>query len=351
MNVRDGKLVALLRRIALGLPVAVGPLVLGAASGGCTHCYSFPAGLTSHPRGVITETFVGTPESFDPTGCNALCRALDGLDALDASVDGGDDDAGMRTGGLSSGSLLNPGRLRATCGYQDAATLSCTYTEQFCETNASCSPTIYGRVPMGLVADRSPAGSAVSRWLADGAHLEAASVLAFVDLANELDSFAAPTALVRAARRGADDERRHARSLRGLAHRLAAPVAAVRRTETAPRRPEEVALDNAAEGCAREAYGALAAAFQAEHAASRSVRVTYRRIAADEARHALLSFAANEWLAPRLSRAARRRAEEERRRALADLAAALSDEPESTVRRVVGLPDATRSMDLLSLLS
>lgn len=204
--------------------------------------------------------------------------------------------------------------MSATCSYsEDGTTLYCGYAEHWCETTASCNRAVYERVPAGLVARRSLHATPLARWLADGAHLEATSVPAFEDLAAELDAFGAPSVLSRAARRSADDERGHARMLHRLADRLGADVAAVRRTETAPRSPEEVAIDNAVEGCVREAYAALAAAMQAERAGSLTVRRAYRSIAADEARHALLSFATNDWLAAQLSPRARRRARPPRR--------------------------------------
>jgi hypothetical protein len=135
-----------------------------------------------------------------------------------------------------------------------------------------------------------------------------------------------------------------------LADRLGAYVAPVRRSETELRGPDEVARDNAVEGCVREAYGAFVAAHQAENATSRVVRRAYRRIAQDEARHALLSFAANDWLTPRLSSAARRRTEEARREGIAEFAKGLEHEHERELHTVLGLPDATRSMGLLALL-
>ena len=336
----------LLRRIALGLPVVLGPLALSAS--GCTHCYAFPVAGSSHPRSALTESLVGTPERFDPSQCNTLCRMLDDLDnTRDASLaDGGSGDAGMP--------LYVPygrrGPAVASCSYADAS-LHCLYFDRFCETSASCSPTVYGRTPSGLLAQRSLATSPLARWLADGAHLEAASVPAFDELAAELHSFGAPDQFVRAATRSAHEERRHARMLGRLAQRLGAEVAPVRRSETALRGPDEVAHDNAVEGCVREAYGALAAAHQAENATSHAVRRAYRSIARDEARYALLSFAVNDWLTPRLSIAARRRTEEARREGLAEFAKGLEHEPEATTHTVLGLPDATRSMDVLALLA
>lgn len=347
VEARRARVIALLERLARGLPIAVGSLIVGLPLSSCTHCYDFPAAPTSHPRSAVTDLFVGPPERFDPASCSALCRALDGLDPLDAS-------ALVRDAGAPSSRPMAQygGRLDATCGYSpDGSTLHCSYREHFCETNASCEPTIYGRTPSGLLARRSLASSALARWLADGAHLEAASVPAFEDLVAELEAFGAPEDLVRAARRGASDERRHARALGHLAHRLGAPIAPVARTETGLRDPEAVAIDDAIEGCAREAYGAIGAAFQAQHARSHAVRHAYRAIARDEARHALLSYHVNDWLEARLSRAARRRVEEARERSVAVLAASLEQETDATLRDVLGLPDATRAMELLAALA
>lgn len=346
MSREDEMVRKLLRRVALGLPVVFGPLVVGLSASGCTHCYANPVASSSHPRSALTERFVGTPERFDPSQCDTLCRMLDDVDnTRDASLaDGGSGDAGMR--------LYVPygtrGPAVASCNYEDDS-LYCLYVDRFCETSASCSPAVYGRTPTGLLVRRSLATSPLARWLADAAHLEAASVPAFDELAAELRSFGAPELFVRAATRSAHDERRHARMMGRLAQRLGAEVAPVRRSETELRGPDEVAHDNAVEGCVREAYGALAAAHQATNATSLAVRRAYRSIAQDEARHALLSFAANDWLTPRLSTAARRRTEEARRETLAEFGRSLEHEPEAALH-TLGLPDATRSMDLLSLL-
>ena len=341
---QDAMVRLLLRRIALGLPVVLGPLALSAS--GCTHCTSQPVGFSSHPRSAFTESLVGTPERFDPSQCNTLCRQLDDLDRTrDASVvDVGSGDAGMRL--YVRDGIQGPAV--ATCQYT-GDWLSCSYTDRYCQTYIG-SPSVTGRTPTGLLVQRSPATSSLARWLADCAHLEAASVPAFDELAAELHSFGAPAQLVRAATRSAHDERGHARMLGRLARRLGADVAPVRRSETELRGPDEVARDNAVEGCVREAYGAFVAAHQAENATSRVVRRAYRRIAQDEARHALLSFAANDWLTPRLSSAARRRTEEARREGIAEFAKGLEHELERELHTVLGLPDATRSMGLLALL-
>lgn len=344
---RDRKVLELLRRIARGLPVAVGPLVVGLSTS-CTQCQTLYLAASSHPASPLVESYVGPPERFDAARCDALCRVLDGLAPLDApGLDAGASDAGFPLYLPTP----YPERAVATCAYDGTgAALYCNYTEQICQTSA-CGPAVLGRTPAGLVMQRSLAATPLARWLADGAHLEAASVPAFDDLAAELTAFRAPAALVRAARRSADDERRHARLLGRLAHRLGAAVPEVRRTPTELRGPEEVALDNAAKGCAGEAYAALTAAHQAEHAASTAARRAFRTIAKDEARHALLSFAVSDWLASHLSLPARRRTEEARQQSLAELATSAEHEPAHELREVLGLPDATRSRDLLAVVS
>ncbi len=339
---RNRRVLALLQQIAKGLPVAVGPLVVGAGVGGCTHCYSLPVGGSSHPRSALVESLVGPPEAFDPDGCEALCRMLDF----------GERDAGGADAGPPLLVTTSPERVRARCEYfDDGASIACSYMDEFCETNASCHPAIHGRAPAGLLRPRSHRASPVARGLAEGAHLEAASVPAFEDVAAELSRFGAPAALIAAAHRSASDERRHARQLRTLAGRLGASVDPVRRAETELRGPEALAIDNAVEGCVHEAYAALAAALQAERASSAVVRGVSSRIAADEARHALLSFDMNDWLASHLSSSARRRTDEARHQAIAELASKLEREPDPSLRDVLGVPDATRSIELTALIA
>src|SRR5262249_49130025 len=78
-----------------------------------------------------------------------------------------------------------------------------------------------GRLPAGLLPAHMPrAPSAVAEYWARAAHLEAASVHAFERLHDELAAHGAPTGLLRATRRAAADERRHARVVGAMALRL-----------------------------------------------------------------------------------------------------------------------------------
>jgi hypothetical protein len=84
----------------------------------------------------------------------------------------------------------------------------------------------------------------------------------------------------------------------------------------APRSLVEIALENAREGCGRELLGVFVADWHAAHAEDPVVRRFYRRIAADEARHAALSLRLQRWLRGRLCEADRARVDAEAARFL-----------------------------------
>src|SRR5262249_8324862 len=85
---------------------------------------------------------------------------------------------------------------------------------------AACPFTVprTGRAPPALESDgRTAATSELGAYLAVAAHLEAASIHAFVRLERELRAHAAPRRLLRAVRRATMDEVRHARDTAALA--------------------------------------------------------------------------------------------------------------------------------------
>lgn len=135
---------------------------------------------------------------------------------------------------------------------------------------------------------------------------ESAAVVAFERLARELRAHGAPAALIEAALRSADDERRHA-ALFGSAYAQAAK--ALGRAGTLPReatgelavRPLlEVLSENVDEGCANETYAAVIATYQAAHAPSAHLRGLFGAIAADEREHAALAHRIHAWGLTRL---------------------------------------------------
>ncbi len=195
-----------------------------------------------------------------------------------------------------------------------------------------------GRRPHGWVPVRRREARPFERHLSDAAHLEAASIDAFALLGRELREHGAPRRLLRAAGRARRDERRHARVSAALARRFHAAVEPVV-VEAKPKRSlQELALENAIEGCVRETWGALVVLHQAEHATEPLIRAAARRIAKDEVFHASFSWMLDEWYRPRLSPAARRRVRRARHDAVSDLERELASEMPEADRKRLGLP-------------
>ena len=209
-----------------------------------------------------------------------------------------------------------------------------------------------GRRPNGLRRPRSlRAATAAGAYFAELAHEEAASVHAFQRLHEELRDLGAPTELVSAAARSIRDETRHARLMARQARRRggAAPPARVRRQ--GPRSLESLARENAAEGCVRETYGALLMHWQARHAEEPELRRLFARIAADETRHAALSWEVAAWADTRLDAPARARVAAARRRALRTLARRVEARAPSPVDAANGQPGRAAARALLEGLS
>ncbi|WP_437313800.1 ferritin-like domain-containing protein [Sorangium sp. So ce385] len=176
-----------------------------------------------------------------------------------------------------------------------------------------------GRRPAGLLRAAGRGATPVGAYFANVARLEAASVWAFDVLGRELVHHGAPRPLVERARAAGRDEVRHARVMRRLSARYGGRWQPPRVEPRPVRSLEEIAIDNATEGCVRETYGALVGMWQGRFARDPLVRRVMTRVARDEARHAKLSWAIDVWARPRLSAAERRRVEEARRGALAAL--------------------------------
>lgn len=199
--------------------------------------------------------------------------------------------------------------------------------------------------PTTRVAIRGAA--AVGRWFARVAELEAASVVAFEELADELRLHGAPARLVRDAHRSRRDEIRHARVMTALARRHGG-VPSMRVTARRGARPlAEVVHDNATEGCVRETFGALIATVQARRAADARVRRELSRIAADETRHAQLSWAIHDWGTARLAADARAEVRAAQRRALEALRAEVNVDLPASVQEATGMPDGATQLRLL----
>jgi hypothetical protein len=208
-----------------------------------------------------------------------------------------------------------------------------------------------GRRPLGLVSPTAPASaSPLGGWLAGTAHVEAASVDAFEILADELEVHGAPRALVRAARASAEDERRHARLMIRLAVGAGAHPPVVPVARHAPRDLESVARENSTEGCVRETFAALIAWRQARLAAAPAIRETMGAIAADETRHAALSWEIDAWSRDRLSAKAWQRVRRARREAISLLLRDVAVSEPAALRLPAGLPDGDEAAAMASAL-
>jgi rubrerythrin len=150
---------------------------------------------------------------------------------------------------------------------------------------------------------RATGPDAVATWLAQMAHDEAASVIAFRELARELAAHGAPSPLIARIRAAAHDEVRHARQIRGLAVSRGGVVPRVERS--APKRRDlfGIALENTVEAVVTETWSAMRAWHQAAHAADPALREVMRTIAEDETRHAELARDIDGWLRGQLSAA------------------------------------------------
>ncbi len=208
-----------------------------------------------------------------------------------------------------------------------------------------------GRRPVGLrAADGVACSDALGRHFASAAHLEAASIKAFLRLREELALHGADAALQDAALVSALEEVLHTDVSTRLARRFGA----------APRRPEvqelplrslfEVALDNAVEGCVRETFGALVAHHQALHAQDAEVREAMTRIAEDETRHAELSWAIDRWAREQLPAAEREALRAAQREAVAALREEVATPLDATLVTEAGMPAPEVAASLMATL-
>lgn len=158
-------------------------------------------------------------------------------------------------------------------------------------------------------------------------------------LARALAEHGASRGLVRRLRRAARVKARHARALGGLARSFGAELAPTSRSRGRQRTSlGDLAARVAREGIVRETFGALFAAWQAEHAEDRAVRDVMRVVAAEDAELAGLSWEVARWLDARISSEERAAARDARDRALAELAREI--ESLRDLPREAGLPSA-----------
>jgi hypothetical protein len=125
-----------------------------------------------------------------------------------------------------------------------------------------------------------------------------------------------------------------------LAHREGAPVPEVV-CGVAGDDVFEVAVHNAVEGCVREAFAAIVAAYQARRAAP-EFRSTFQSIAADELRHGQLAWDLHHWLLAQLPPSRRAAVQDAQAEAMAELASVCADNARRTPARL-GWPSPPRA--------
>ena len=160
-------------------------------------------------------------------------------------------------------------------------------------------PMCMGRRPMGHI-EHQTSNQDLGNHFANCAYLEAASVDAFIELAEQLRTWGAPADLIQRCLIAAEEERNHTQLMDGLAkmyggHRPVPSAELQSNTSLF-----EVALHNAVEGCIHEAWAACVAMHQAIHA-DVSIKRIYTHIAKDEIEHAQLSWDLHEWFHSQLS--------------------------------------------------
>ena len=336
---------------------------------GCGKCY--PA--ISEPN---IQRFTLPELTADGGNTNTDCFCVD----CPIPPDGGATDGGVVDGGVSDGGVADGGTMR-TCESANDAQTRCrqlcsteadrqsltvfgttTSTERstgstVCECDfgfinypAQCLPpgAIFGRRPAGFVPQASPDKTALGQYFAHAAQCEAASVMAFLIVAQELEAHGAPTPLVKAARRAAEEELRHARLTGALVTRFGGRLDWPQVPRREVRSLMNVALDNEVEGCVGEAYAAFVAAWQLHAATDLGIRIALSAIAPDEAGHAALAFAISAWVRSRLNPRERRRLDEARHQAVSRLRQAIQADPMPALELFAGLPAAEISQRFLT---
>ncbi len=173
--------------------------------------------------------------------------------------------------------------------------------DEVCPRPASPAFSLGGRLTTGVrLADGHP-----GHTFAAYAGMEAAAVLAFERMADQLDHLGAPEHLIAACHDAADEERIHADLLTSFAADRSLQPVPVELDPFAPVDLFTFALDNRLEGCIRETFGAMVGRFQADHLPPGRLRDIWQQIATDEEGHAALSWRIAAWAEAQLTDAQR----------------------------------------------
>ncbi len=174
---------------------------------------------------------------------------------------------------------------------------------------------------------------------------------AFEQLAQRLAALDAPPQLVERSLDAVVDEFAHSVAMKSLAARERAEVPSYSQRPHAEQSLEELATDNAVEGCVRETFAALLAVHQSEHGTDPSIREAFGSIAADETQHAELSRDVHRWAIAQLGHDARARVEAAMRASIDELRSECAQpalNPRDRLR--LGLPDERAMLAMLAML-
>jgi hypothetical protein len=208
-----------------------------------------------------------------------------------------------------------------------------------------------GRRPEGLLAvERVNTGHCVGDYFAEVAQLEAAAVAAFDKIYAELCAFGAPDALLQQARAAREDEVRHTAQMDALARRYGGTPNYPELTEHPLRCLFDAARDDLVEGCVRETFGAACAKYQALHSRDAEVRRVLTQVAADETRHAELSWALHAWFLEQLTDVQREQLEHAGVQAIAQLRKESQQPVPLEVNVFAGVPSKQHAFALLDAL-
>lgn len=242
-------------------------------------CPSGECGLSIYPDGCGFEVQLACREDTDACRTDASCKAAMTGDVC--AVTGDADWACLGPNCAIGRPLLVEGEARTA-----------QPVERDGWTSAELSPSLEGLA-------RETRERLVDHWL-EIAALEHASIASFARFTLELLSLGAPADLVADAQRGALDEVEHARFAYSTASAYAGRTfgpGALNLTSVAPRSDVRAVLQSLiAEGCVGETLGVAEVIEIAGRASDPALQRLHARVAADEQRHAELSWRALAWL-------------------------------------------------------
>lgn len=240
-----------------------------------------------------------------------------------------------------------------TSDNQEGKLLSCdaSFTKVKESTNyVGTGCPVAGRIPKGMALHHQGNTDEVGHYFAEIASLEAAAVTAFAYLVKELEAYDAPQSFIDIAKDAIREETEHAELTAMLATSYGATPWEVSVPPFALRPIDEIAIENATEGCVRETFASACAMWQALHADTAAVRMVMERIAVEESRHAALSWQIDEWLMAQLTPAQQERCREAKRATIAELEASFTEATSPRLQAAAGLPDTNTSAKLFGQL-